>query len=140
MSKEGQYSESIREQNMKNDNSNSDDPNIIPEVLENTQKIRELNDRLRKTESGGIVLMTNGIAALGMPAVTAIFQAVAEFDGFDTNNDPWGEHDCASLTVDGVRVMWKIDYYDRDRQFHSPDPSDPKVTVRVLTVMRSDEY
>lgn len=42
--------------------------------------------------------------------------------------------------VDGIRILWKIDYYDRDRQFHSPDPADPKVTVRVLTVMRSDEY
>ena len=126
---------------MKIENSNVHDPDdSIPENLENIQKIRELNDRLRKTESGGIVLMTNGIAAMGMPAVTAIFQAVAEFDSFDTNNDPWGEHDCASLTVDGVRVLWKIDYYDRDRQFLSPDPADPKVTVRVLTVMRSDEY
>ena len=140
MSKEGQYSDSTKEQNMKTVNSNVNDPNTIPEDLENTQKIRELNDRLRKTESGGVVQMTNGIAALGMPAVTAIFQATAEFDNFNANNDPWGEHDCASLTVDGVRVLWKIDYYDRDRQLHSPDPSDPKVTVRVLTVMRSDEY
>jgi hypothetical protein len=37
-------------------------------------------------------------------------------------------------------VLWKIDYYDRSRRYHSPDPADPKLTVRVLTVMRADEY
>jgi len=140
MPKAGQNHESIKEQNMKIDNSNVDDPNALQGESRRTDKIRELNDRLRKSGSGGIVVLTNGIAALGLPAVNAIFQAVANFDSFDANNDPWGEHDCASLTVNGVRVLWKIDYYDRSRQFLSPDPADPKVTVRVLTVMRADEY
>ena len=103
-------------------------------------RIRELNDRLRKDGRGGIVLMTNGIAALEPERVSAVYAAIAEFDAFTPDNDPWGEHDCASLKVDGVSILWKIDYYDRARQFHSPDPSDPKVTVRVLTVMRSHEY
>jgi hypothetical protein len=44
------------------------------------------------------------------------------------------------LTIDGRRIIFKIDYYDRDLQFHSPDASDPAVTERVLTIMLAEEY
>ena len=103
-------------------------------------KLGELNDRLRREGRGGIIHMTNGIAALGLPTVNAIFQAIAAFDAFTPDNDPWGEHDCAVMEVKGHRIIWKIDYYDRTRTYLSPDPSDPKVTVRVMTVMLAQEY
>jgi len=35
---------------------------------------------------------------------------------------------------------WKIDYYDRNLEFNSPDPADPSVMIRVLTTMLVDEY
>lgn len=129
-----------REQNINNNDIDIETELPGGEEQQAKARIRELNDRLRKAGRGGIVLMTNGIAALGSERVNAVFAAIAQFDAFTSNNDPWEEHDCASLKVDGIRILWKIDYYDRDRQFHSPDPSDSKVTVRVLTVMRSDEY
>jgi Protein of unknown function (DUF3768) len=37
-------------------------------------------------------------------------------------------------------VIFKIDYYDRSLNFHSPDPADPAVTERVITLMLAAEY
>ena len=107
---------------------------------EKSARIRELNDQLRCKGIGGRVLITRGIEALGPDGARDVLTAVAGFNDFSEDNDPWGEHDCAVLTVNGHRVIFKIDYYDRDLQFHSPDASDPAVTERVLTVMLSEEY
>ena len=105
-----------------------------------TCRIRELNDKLRTTMGGGLVHMTNGVAALGLATANAIFKAVASFSAFTLDNDPWGEHDCAVMEIEGHCFIWKIDYYDRSRTCHSPDAANAKVTVRVLTVMLSAEY
>lgn len=103
-------------------------------------EIRRLNDQLRCEWIGGRITLTNGIAALDEPLVSKILVAVASFDGFDKENDPHGEHDCAILTVDSISVLFKIDYYDSTMSQGSEDPSDPSITARVLTVMLTEEY
>jgi hypothetical protein len=103
-------------------------------------RIRERNDQLRRKAIGGRVVITPGIQALGADDLRAVLLAVARFDDFTDDNDPWGEHDCATLTINGRRLMFKIDYYDRDLAYHSPDASDPAVTERVMTVMLAEEY
>ena len=105
-----------------------------------TARIRELNDQLRCRGIGGRIVITSGVMALGEDGAKQVLTAVARFDEFSEDNDPWGEHDCAVLTVNRDRVIFKIDYFDRDLAYHSPDASDPAVTERVLTVMLAEEY
>ncbi len=62
------------------------------------------------------------------------------FDAFTPDNDPHGERDFGSFEHEGERIFWKIDYYDRSLQFGSEDPSDPRQTRRVLTIMLASEY
>lgn len=104
-------------------------------------RIRALNDQFRQGGSQyGTVLMTSGIIALGEIAMMAIVIAVREFDAFSPENDPHGEHDFGAFELNGERIFWKIDYYDRSMAFASPDPTDPEVTARVMTIMLAGEY
>lgn len=105
-----------------------------------TDRIRTLNDELRQNLLGGGAVMTPGIAALGADAVGRLVQTIATFDDFCSANDPYDEHDFGMFDFDGVPVMFKIDYYDKDMQFHSPNPADPSVTERIITLMLAEEY
>jgi len=103
-------------------------------------RIRAINDDLRRQLSNGRAVMTPGIAALGPEAVARLVQTIAVFDDFCHANDPHEEHDFGMFDFDGVSVAFKIDYYGKDLTFHSPNPADPAVTERVITIMRADEY
>ena len=103
-------------------------------------RIRDLNDQLRRSLTRGMLVMTRGIIALGAKRQMAILRAIASFDAFDPENDPYGERDFGALTVEGNRILFKIDYRDRGLTGHSPDPADPTVTTRVLTIMLAEEY
>src|SRR6202040_4018012 len=105
-----------------------------------TVRIRALNDELRQNLAGGVAVMTPGVAALGQEAVDRIVKTIAVFDDFCHANDPYEEHDFGSFEAEGHTIFFKIDYFDRNLKYLSPDPSDPVVTVRVITVMLADEY
>ena len=103
-------------------------------------KIRQLNDDFRGTFVGGRVVVTQGVAALPEDRLHALLHLVRTFDSFSAGNDPHEEHDFGSIDFEAERYFWKIDYYDRLMEFGSADSADPSLTVRVLTVMRADEY
>jgi len=105
-----------------------------------TARIRELNDVLRTTWLTGKIMKTSGICALPQEIQSRIAEAVETFKDFTPDNDPYGEHDFGAVTVDGVKVFWKIDYYALDMMHGSEAPEDPKVTRRVLTIMLAEEY
>jgi Protein of unknown function (DUF3768) len=104
------------------------------------EKIRALNDAFRKTMTGGKVFLTAGIDALPSDVKAMVIRRVATFAHFTDDNDPHGEHDFGYFEIAGRKFFWKIDYYDAMMQFGSEDPTDPKKTTRVLTIMLASEY
>lgn len=103
-------------------------------------RIRALNDKFRQTITDNLAVMTPGIATLGQTAVDRIVKTITVFDDFCHANDPYEEHDFGSFDADGQTIFFKIDYYDQNLTGHSPDPSDPSVTQRVMTIMLATEY
>ena len=88
----------------------------------------------------GQVFVTRGVAALPVDDQAAILERVRTYDDFAPANDPYGEHDFGAFEYNGRHIFWKLDAYDRDLQYGSPDPADPRVTRRVLTIMLAGEY
>ena len=105
-----------------------------------TARIRALNDELRQRLTGGLAVITPGVAALGQEAVDRIVKAIEVYDDFCHANDPHEEHDFGAFEADGHKVFFKIDYFDDTLTYHSPDPADPSVTKRVITIMLAEEY
>jgi len=103
-------------------------------------RIADLNDKFRKGLASDRVHMTAGINAKGSEFVGKALVRVMAFDHFNADNDPHGEHDFGSFELEGEKLIWKIDYFDLAAEFGSEDPTDPKKTLRVLTVMLAEEY
>lgn len=104
------------------------------------ERIRILNDTFRQSGSGGRIMITAGVQELGHAFIARALDAIARFDAFDADNDPYHEHDFGALTVEGEKLFFKIDYFDRTVTMGSPDPADGAVTCRVMTVMLASEY
>ena len=100
-------------------------------------KIRALNDRLRKSLTGGRVVMTSAVSALPDAVRARALELTRTFGGFTSDNDPYQEHDFGSFEIDGQKFFFKHDYYDKSMRYGSEDPTDPEKTTRVLTIMLS---
>ena len=108
--------------------------------MPNTKEIALQNDKFRKHLSQGTLVLTQGIRSNTKEDLEAIITKVRTFDTFDENNDPYGERDFGAFDYKGKRIFWKIDYYDQEFLYLSPDVSNPRVTNRVLTIMYAEEY
>ena len=108
--------------------------------MPNTNEIALQNDNFRKHLSQGTLVLTQGIRSNTPEDLEAIITKVRTFDSFDENNDPYNEHDFGSFDYNGEMIYFKIDYYDKNYQYLSEDPSNPNLTNRVMTVMLASEY
>src|SRR3546814_4483920 len=88
----------------------------------------------------GILAMVEDDPLLAAARQMELMSVVASYANFSEDNNPHGERDFGPFDWRGTRCYWKIDYYDRQTDSGSPDPSDPGVTCRVLTILRSEEH
>ena len=102
--------------------------------------IATLNDKFRKSFIGGEVLLSAGIAAMSSENKANIVSMVQNFNDFTEDNDPYKEHDFGSFDYKCEKILWKIDYYDLNNQYHSENPANPDITNRILTIMTVFEW
>lgn len=88
----------------------------------------------------GQFVMTRGVAGLGPDARLELIRRVAAFDTFNSDSDPQGWHEMGVIEFEDTTVWFKLDLYDVDYQYGSPEPSDPEQTRRVLTLLLPSEY
>jgi hypothetical protein len=110
-------------------------------ATETATTIAELNDRFRKGDATlGHQRTTAMVQALSLAAQRELIEHVKNFDKFDEENDPHSEHDFGSLELEAQVWYWKINYFDTEFHYGAEDPSDPRYTRRLLTIMHSSEY
>lgn len=82
----------------------------VVQPIPRSERIARLNDALRKSGQGGVMVVTRGVRDFG------------------------------DLDWRGTSLLWKIDYYNNEMLYASSDPADVALTKRVLTVMLASEY
>jgi hypothetical protein len=103
------------------------------------EQIAKRNDLFRQTmirTSVSRVVLTETVAS--SVDREEIITRVRNFKDFSQDNDPYGEHDLGSFTVNGQKYFFKIDYYDLNFDMGA-DPYTENYAV-LLTIMHASEY
>lgn len=98
-------------------------------------EIAKLNDRFRGMALD--VTLTQGVTHT-IGDLIGLLKTVEQFDDFNEDNDPHGEHDFGSFAWEGEKIFFKIDYYDQKLE-NGEDPLSPNCR-RIMTVMLASEY
>ena len=114
--------------------------------------LRARNDRFRRTLTGGSLMLSAGIIALGAANQARIIAAVRGFTGFDddfTIGDPFDDHSIGDLEVEveepGIHrwpelIFFRIDDLGRPATGIGSNPAPSTGTALVLTVMLASEW
>lgn len=99
-------------------------------------KTIELNDQLRTTFKGGRVQMTAAVCALDPQLRGRALSALSRYDKFSDGE----EHDSGVFIFAGYSFEWRIEYRGKDGIGVSPDPANPEMTFRVLTLYAATDF
>jgi Protein of unknown function (DUF3768) len=98
-------------------------------------KIIELNDQLRTTFRGGRVQMTASVYQLDARLRGRALCLLARYSKFNEES----EHDGGVFIFGGYSFEWAIEYRGKNHTGVSPDPANPEMTFRVLTLYAVDD-
>lgn len=105
-----------------------------------TAKVAELNDLVRRDMKGGKWVRTQGVLASKYDG-PALYAMVARFEDFTEANNPHGERDMGVIQLADESIMWKIDVYsDAECLWGADEPWNPDASYRVLTLLLPEEY
>ena len=113
----------------------SDGPRYETAAQKNS--VRELNDALRQTFTGGRMLVSPGVLSLPAEANAEVLERVRSFTAFDAENA--AEHDFGRFDLAGVAYCFELECPPRAHDGSKEAPDGGKAT-RVLTIMCADEY
>jgi methyltransferase (TIGR00027 family) len=100
------------------------------EAAAQKNSIRELNDTLRQTFTGGRVLLSPGVLSLPVEANAEVLERVCSFTAFDPENE--ADHDFGRFDFAGIAYCFELEC--------CKEAVDAGKAARVLTIMRADEY
>ena len=114
--------------------------------------LRARNDQFRRTLTGGSLMLSAGIVALGAANQARIIAAVRGFTGFDdgfTIGDPFDDHSIGDLEVEieepGIHRWPELIFFRIDDLAHpatgiGSNPAPSTGTALVLTLMLASEW
>ena len=108
-------------------------------VHEHAKKIAILNDRFRQTFRGGKIILGDKVRTLSYLEKSHLVQAIKMFSDFNSENDPYREHDFGCVLLNTQRYYFRICCYDLQLQGRSANPHIVGQTRRILIITRLDE-
>ena len=73
--------------------------------MTNISEIAKLNDAFRANPSLGTLILTEGIRSNSSEDIATIINKVRNFNGFDENNNPYGERDFGAFDFKGKKIF-----------------------------------
>lgn len=107
---------------------------------EYSARVAALNDEFRRRGTGGRITISEQIKARGSAFVSQAKAAVQADEAIDPELDPTRRHDFGRVTIEGVRVCWKIDYQAAEDPRAPLDLLSQTRTLRVLSIFTPLEY
>lgn len=107
-----------------------------------TAIIATANDEFRKNPhpSKGILVKTAALSLMGDEFFQKAWKAIQEFDSFSKDDNPWGERDFISVTIDSEKVFAKFDYFANSNMNEGTEDASLPTTWRVFTIMLAEDY